>query len=154
VDRYEVEIRQVLDDQDPNTQANMLASLAPMETHEKIAATEVMGKMPMSMGTRLLRRSNVLCLWDRIVMFHEWVRRHQRGIDVVRELYEQPQGLHGLPQELFEPPGIAGLPVLEWKPGHGQPTQRIQAGRPELPQEIKQVILDVLLFLMVTSLAI
>ena len=70
MDRYEVEIRQVLDDQDPNTQANMLASLAPMETHEKIAATEVMGKMPMSMGTRLLRRSNVLCLWDRIVMFH------------------------------------------------------------------------------------
>ena len=65
-----------------------------------------------------------------------------------------PKGLHGLPQELFEPPGIAGLPVLEWKPGHGQPTQRIQAGRPELPQEIKQVILDVLLFLMVTSLAI
>ena len=87
-------------------------------------------------------------------MFHEWVRRHQRGIDVVRELYEQPQGLHGLPQELFEPPGIAGLPVLEWKPGHGQPTQRIQAGRPELSQGIKQVILDVLLFLMVTSLAI
>ena len=64
------------------------------------------------------------------------------------------EGLHGLPQELFEPPGIAGLPVLDWKPGHGQPTQRIQAGRPELSQEIKQVILDVLLFLMVTSLAI
>ena len=44
------------------------------------------------------------------------------------------EGLHGLPQELFEPPGIAGLPVLDWKPGHGQPTQRIQGGRPEFSQ--------------------
>jgi hypothetical protein len=105
VDRYEVEIRQVLEGQDSNTQANVLASLAPMETHEKIAAMEVTGTMPMSMRTRLLRQSNDLCLfWDRIAMFHGCARRHQQGIDVVQELYEQPQELHGRPKERHEKP--------------------------------------------------
>ena len=109
----------------------------------------------MSMRTRLLRQSNDLCLWDRIAMFHGWARRHQQGIDVVQELYEQPQELHGRPKErhekpqklhgrpqelheqpreLHEQPGIAGLPALDWKTGHGQLTQRIHGGRPEFSQ--------------------
>ena len=37
-------------------------------------------------------------------------------------------------QELREQPGIAGLPVLDWKPDHGQPTQRTYGGCPELSQ--------------------
>jgi hypothetical protein len=114
---------------------------------------EVMGKMPMSMRTPLLRQSNDLCLWDRIAMFHGWARRHQPGIDVVREPHEQPQGLLGLPQELFEQPGI----VYQRWTGNQVMASQLKGSKVDVlnsPKEIKQVMLDVLLFLMVTALAI
>eukprot|EP00435_Cladocopium_sp_Y103_P062552 s1211_g24.t1 len=106
-DRYQVEIRQVFEGQDSNTQANVLAALAPMELHEKLAVVEVLGSMPMSLKTSLLMQGNDMSLWDRIAMFYGWAKRHQRGLDVVQELHERP--------------GIAGLPVLDWMPHHDPP---------------------------------
>eukprot|EP00435_Cladocopium_sp_Y103_P074379 s159_g48.t1 len=113
-DRYEVEIRQVLEGQDSNTQANVLAALAPMELHEKLAVVEVLGSMPMSLKTNLLMQGNNMSLWDRIAMFHGWAKRNQRGLDVVQELHERP--------------GIAGLPVLDWMPHKAPPAPGQCAG--------------------------
>jgi hypothetical protein len=86
-------------------------------------------------------------------MFHGWARRHQPGIDVVREPHEQPQGLLGLPQELFEQPGI----VYQRWTGNQVMASQLKGSKVDVlnsPKEIKQVMLDVLLFLMVTALAI
>eukprot|EP00435_Cladocopium_sp_Y103_P063713 s785_g25.t1 len=113
-DRYEVEIRQVLEGQDSNTQANVLAALAPMELHEKLAVVEVLGSTPMSLKTNLLMQGNDMSLWDRIAMFHGCAKRHQRGLDVVQELHERP--------------GIAGLPVLDWMPHKAPPAPGQCAG--------------------------
>eukprot|EP00435_Cladocopium_sp_Y103_P040651 s1629_g11.t1 len=106
-DRYEVEIRQVLEGQDSNTQANVLAALAPMELHEKLAVVEVLGSMPTSLKTSLLMQGNDMSLWDRIAMFHGWAKRRQRGLDVVPEFHERP-GIAGLPDTL----AVIGLALL------------------------------------------